>query len=82
MQQAGLWSRDFIDDREWWDSNGDLNGAALFGHGLFALGQVKERARRAAPAILRSKLETSLAIGIVLTLADDFFQRHNSGGLE
>ena len=41
MQQAGLWSKDFIDDREWWDSNGDLNGAALFGHALVALGQVK-----------------------------------------
>lgn len=39
MQQAGLWSKDFIDDREWWDSNGDLNGAALFGHALVALGQ-------------------------------------------
>ena len=41
MQQAGLWSKDFIDDREWWDSNGDLNGAALFGRALVALGQVK-----------------------------------------
>ena len=41
MQQVGLWRKDFIDDREWWDSNGDLNGAALFGHALVALGQVK-----------------------------------------
>jgi hypothetical protein len=41
MQQAELWRKDFIDDREWWDSNGDLNGAALFGHALVALGQVK-----------------------------------------
>jgi hypothetical protein len=41
MQQAGLWGKDFIDDRKWWDSNGDLNGAALFGHARVALGQVK-----------------------------------------
>lgn len=41
MQQAGLWSKGRIDDREWWDSNGDLSGAALFGHALVALGQVK-----------------------------------------
>ncbi len=53
----------------------------LFGHALVALGQVKERGRRAAPAILISKLETSLASGIVATLTDHFFRWLNSGGL-
>jgi hypothetical protein len=26
MEEAGVWTDGLLDDREWWDSNGDLNG--------------------------------------------------------
>jgi hypothetical protein len=39
------------------DSKGDLNGAALFGHALVALGRSQDSTRRAAGAVLTSKPE-------------------------
>jgi len=41
MRHVGLWSDGLVDDREWWDSKGDLRGVALFAHALVALGQAR-----------------------------------------
>ena len=40
MRQAGLWTDDVVDDREWWQSDGELAGIGLFRHALVALGEV------------------------------------------
>jgi hypothetical protein len=32
MEEAGLWTDGLLDNREWWDSKGELNGVALFTH--------------------------------------------------
>lgn len=29
-EEAGLWTNGLLDDREWWYSNGELNGVAVF----------------------------------------------------
>lgn len=41
MEEAGLWTDGLLDDREWWDSEGELNGVALFTHAHVALGLVR-----------------------------------------
>jgi hypothetical protein len=41
MEEAGLWTDGLLDDREWWDSKGELNGVALFTHAHVALGLVR-----------------------------------------
>ena len=41
MEESGLWTDGLLDDREWWDCNGDLNGVALFTHAHVALGLVQ-----------------------------------------
>jgi hypothetical protein len=37
MEEAGLWIDGLLDDQEWWDSKGELNGVALFTHAHVAL---------------------------------------------
>ena len=39
MREADLWNDEHIDNREWWDESGELNGEALFAHALVALGK-------------------------------------------
>lgn len=41
MEEAGLWIDGLLDDREWWNSEGELNGVALFTHAHVALGLVR-----------------------------------------
>jgi hypothetical protein len=41
MEEAGLWIDGLLDDQEWWDSKGELNGVALFTHAHVALGLVR-----------------------------------------
>src|ERR1035438_974962 len=41
MKEAGLWTNGLLDDREWWDSGGELNGVAVFTHAQVALGLVR-----------------------------------------
>jgi hypothetical protein len=41
MEEAGLWIDGLLDDQEWWDSKGELNGAALFTHAHVALGLIR-----------------------------------------
>jgi hypothetical protein len=41
LEEAGVWTDGLLDDWEWWDSNGDLNGIALFTHAHVALGLVR-----------------------------------------
>jgi hypothetical protein len=41
IKEAGLWKDGLLDDREWWDSEGELNGVALFTHAHVALGLVR-----------------------------------------
>jgi hypothetical protein len=44
MHEANLWHNDLIDDREWWDDAGELNGVGLFSHALVALGKAEREA--------------------------------------
>jgi hypothetical protein len=41
MEKAGLLTDGLVDDEEWWDSGGELNGVALFTHAHVALGLVR-----------------------------------------
>jgi hypothetical protein len=41
MEEAGLFTNGLVDDEEWWDSKGELNGFALFTHAHVALGLVR-----------------------------------------
>jgi len=41
MEEAELWIDGLLDDHEWWDSKGELNGVALFTHAHVALGLVR-----------------------------------------
>jgi|SRR5450755_2355829 hypothetical protein len=41
MEEGGLWTNGLLDDQEWWDENGELNGVALFTHAHVALGLVR-----------------------------------------
>jgi hypothetical protein len=41
MEEGGLWTNGLLDDQEWWDSNDELNGVALFTHAHVALGLVR-----------------------------------------
>lgn len=50
MQQAALWSKNVVDDREWWNAQGEFKGERLFAHALVALGQVK---REETPTSIR-----------------------------
>lgn len=43
MQEADLWREDLVDDREWWDAQGNLRGVGLFAHALIALGRLKRQ---------------------------------------
>jgi hypothetical protein len=43
LEEAGLRTNGLLDDREWWDSQGELNGVALFTHAHVALGLVEEK---------------------------------------
>jgi hypothetical protein len=38
MEEGGLWTNGLLDDQEWWDANGELNGIAVFTHAHVALG--------------------------------------------
>jgi hypothetical protein len=38
MEEGGLWPNGLLDDQEWWDSNGEFNGIAVFTHAHVALG--------------------------------------------
>lgn len=44
MEEANLWKNGSVDDQEWWDSNGELNGQALFAHAHVALGLLRREA--------------------------------------
>ena len=41
MKEAVLWKNNTVDDREWCDEQGEINGVRLYAHALVALGFVK-----------------------------------------
>ncbi|MGA7755743.1 MAG: hypothetical protein WCB05_23135 [Candidatus Sulfotelmatobacter sp.] len=40
MIEAGLWVGELVDDTEWWDEDGELDGVVLFAHAQVALGSI------------------------------------------
>ena len=38
MTRAGLWIGAIVDDSEWWNGRGELDGVVLFAHAQVALG--------------------------------------------
>ena len=58
MEEGGLWTNGLLDDQEWWDANGELNGVALFTPAHVALGLVRREPTCMAHVTLIQKLES------------------------